>query len=231
VPRITISYRRDDSLDITGRIYDQLASHFGRDAVFRDIDNIPLGADFRRHIDQVLDESDIILAIVGPRWVGPRANQSRLARANDPVRLEIETALRKGKPLIPVLVMRAVMPRPEQLPETMHDFVYRNAVEIDSGRDFDTHIRRLTRAMDQMLGLETHGKAVGEGMAAGTAAAVQAGSTDPFLDRGMPAKPELEVEIEELPEASQNLEKQLRSPDLPRDVVPNAFLERLRRGR
>jgi hypothetical protein len=152
MPRITISYRREDSLDITGRIFDRLAAHFGRDAVFRDIDNIPPGADFRKHIDIVLEESDIILAIVGPRWIGPRAGQSRLASAADPVRLEIETALRKAKPLVPVLVSRAPMPRPEQLPESLVDFAYRNAVQVDAGQDFDVHIARLIRAMDRMLG-------------------------------------------------------------------------------
>jgi hypothetical protein len=152
MPRITISYRRDDSLDITGRIFDRLAAHFGREAVFRDIDNIPLGVDFRKHIDTMLGVSDIILAIVGPRWIGPRSGQSRLASAADPVRLEIETALRKDKPLIPVLVSRAVMPRPDQLPESLHDFAYRNAVQVDAGQDFDFHIGRLIRAMDRMLG-------------------------------------------------------------------------------
>jgi hypothetical protein len=39
--QIAISYRRDDSLDVTGRIFDRLSGHFGREAVFRDIDNIP----------------------------------------------------------------------------------------------------------------------------------------------------------------------------------------------
>jgi len=116
MPRITISYRRDDSLAITGRIFDRLAGHFGRDAVFRDIDSIPPGADFRRHIDRVLDESDIVLAIIGPRWIGPDDEQRRLASPDDAVRLEIETALRKNKPLIPVLVSRAVMPHPDELP-------------------------------------------------------------------------------------------------------------------
>ena len=62
MPRIAISYRRNDSLDITGRIFDRLAAHFGREGMFRDIDNIPAGADFRRHIEIVLDQSDIILA-------------------------------------------------------------------------------------------------------------------------------------------------------------------------
>jgi hypothetical protein len=151
MPRITISYRRDDSLDITGRIFDRLASHFGREAVFRDIDSIPLGSDFRRHIERVLDESDIILAIVGPRWIGPDNEYPRLASPADPVRLEIETALRKEKPLIPVLVSRAVMPRTEVLPASLHDFVYRHAVQVDSGQDFDVHVGRLIRAIERLL--------------------------------------------------------------------------------
>lgn len=89
MPRITISYRRDDSGVITGRIFDRLAAHYGRESVFRDIDNIPPGADFRKHIDQVLDDSDIVLAVVGPKWVGPRANQSRLAKRSFAVAREL----------------------------------------------------------------------------------------------------------------------------------------------
>jgi len=152
MPRITISYRREDSLDITGRIFDRLAGHFGRAAVFRDIDSIPLGADFRRHIERVLDESDIILAIVGPRWIGHE--YPRLASPADPVRFEIETALRKDKPLIPVLVSRAVMPHPDVLPDSLHDFAYRNAVQVDSGQDFDVHVGRLIRAIKQLLRID-----------------------------------------------------------------------------
>jgi hypothetical protein len=154
MPRITISYRRDDSLDVTGRIFDRLAEHFGREAVFRDIDNIPPGVDFRRDIDRVLEESNIVLAIVGPRWIGPDNEQRRLASPADPVRLEIETALRKNKPLIPVLVSRAVMPHPESLPDSLHDFAYRNAIQVDSGQDFDVHVGRLMRAIEQILRLD-----------------------------------------------------------------------------
>src|ERR1700736_4436531 len=105
--RITISYRREDSGVITGRIFDRLAAHYGRDAVFRDIDNIPPGVDFRKHIGTILNETDVVLAIIGPKWIGPRAGQNRLASGADPVRVEIETALRKELPLIPVLVLRA----------------------------------------------------------------------------------------------------------------------------
>ena len=67
------------------------------------------------------------------------------------MRLEIETALRKDKPLIPVLVSRAVMPHPDVLPDSLHDFVYRNAVQVDSGQDFDVHVGRLIRAIERLV--------------------------------------------------------------------------------
>ena len=171
MPRITISYRRDDSAAMTGRIFDRLAAQYGREAIFRDIDNIPPGVDFRKHIDAILDDSDVVLAIVGPRWVGPRGGQSRLTNAADPVRVEIETALRKNCPLIPVLVLRGSMPRVEQLPESLQDFAYHNAVSVDTGQDFDVHMTRLMRAVDRILG----------GIRAGDAPDAAAGSTDSLL--------------------------------------------------
>jgi len=149
--RITISYRRDDSGVITGRIFDRLAAHYGRDSVFRDIDSIPPGADFRDHINHVLDESDILLAIVGPRWLGARGGQNRLDDEADPVRVEIEAGLRKKMPVIPVLVLRAGMPRVAQLPASVKDFAYRHAVQVDADQDFDVHSARLIRAMDRIL--------------------------------------------------------------------------------
>ena len=209
MPRITISYRRDDSLDITGRIFDRLATHFGRKSVFRDIDNIPPGVDFRRHIDLVLGESDLILAVVGPRWIGSRAGQSRLSNEADPVRLEIETALRKDKPLIPVLVSRAAMPRPDQLPESLHDFAYRNAVRLDAGQDFDVHISRLIRAMSRILGASDDDERTGIKSIAPVVEAI------PFVDDDGSAVPSPEpdsnliAELEALRDANRTLEAKL----------------------
>lgn len=151
MPRITISYRRDDSGVITGRIFDRLTAHYGRNSVFRDIDNIPLGVDFRQHVGDALGKSDVVLAIVGPRWTGARETGSRLADEADPVRLEIEATLRNGVPLIPVLVLGAAMPQSADLPDSLKDFAYRNGIRIDAGQDFDTHMARLIHAMDRML--------------------------------------------------------------------------------
>jgi hypothetical protein len=151
MPRIVISYRRLDSDAITGRIFDRLVAHYDRDSVFRDVDNIPLGVDFRDHIATMLDESNIVLVVVGPRWVGGRGAQNRLGNPADPVRVEVETALRKGIPVIPILVDRAGMPKVEQLPDSLKDFVYRAGLRVDTGADFDHHVDRLIRAMDGIL--------------------------------------------------------------------------------
>ena len=71
MPRITISYRRADSDAIAGRIRDRLARHYGDRAVFMDIDNIPFGIDFREHIKGELASNDMLVAVVGPKWLGP----------------------------------------------------------------------------------------------------------------------------------------------------------------
>jgi len=39
--KIFLSYRRQDSAGVAGRIYDRLRDHFGNDAVVMDIDSIP----------------------------------------------------------------------------------------------------------------------------------------------------------------------------------------------
>jgi hypothetical protein len=118
--RIVISYRRDDTSDIVGRIHDRLRGYYGKDAVFRDIENIPPGIDFRQHIRETLLRAKVLLAVIGPRWLGPRQDgQLRIAAADDPVRIEIETALQIGLPLIPVLVGGAVMPKAEEIPQSL----------------------------------------------------------------------------------------------------------------
>jgi hypothetical protein len=150
--KITISYRRGDSMDITGRIFDRLTSRYGRDAVFRDIDNIPPGLDFREQIRASIDGSDVLMAVVGPRWMGgDRHGQPRIRAETDYVRVEVEAALNRHIPVIPLLVGGADMPEPSKLPDDIREFAYRNAVQIDSGRDFDHHMNGLIRATDKIL--------------------------------------------------------------------------------
>ena len=152
MPKIIISYRRADSGVITGRIRDRLAQHYGEDSVFMDIDNIPFGIDFRKNIAEALAKNELLLAVIGPDWLGATpSGPSRVHDEMDPVRIEVETALQRGIPTIPVLVGGASMPKPEELPESLKSLSFHNAAEVDSGRDFHAHMDRLLRSMDSVL--------------------------------------------------------------------------------
>jgi TIR domain len=152
MPHITVSYRRTDSDAITGRIFDRLALHYGKQSVFRDIDNIPPGIDFRQFINDALQETDVLLVVIGPRWLGLRGGQARIGDESDPVRIEIETAIGRSIPIIPLLIGNTRMPNTGQLPGTLKAFAFLNAVRIDPGQDFDHHTDRLIRAMDRIVG-------------------------------------------------------------------------------
>ena len=117
-----------------------------------DIDNIPLGVDFREHVKFELVKSGVMLAVVGPKWFGAaEASHSRIASEFDPVRVEIEIALQQGTPIIPLLVLGASIPTAADLPESIRNFAFKNAAYIDSGRDFHHHMDQVIRSVSIVL--------------------------------------------------------------------------------
>lgn len=144
--RIFISYRRQDSSTMTGRIYDKLEAAFGNNRVFRDIDDISAGEDFRAKLAKEIDKSDIQLVIIGPKWEAITDNNGnrRLDDSNDFVRLEVEAGLKRtDKIVIPVLIENAFMPKPESLPQSLRELCYRNAVNVRQDPDFHRDIQKL----------------------------------------------------------------------------------------
>jgi hypothetical protein len=140
---IFINYRRIDSEDVTGRMYDRLAAEFGKGSVFKDVEDILPGVDFRRVLEHEVASTDVMLTVIGPDWVN-RENKGRLHDANDYVRFEIETALKRGIPVIPVLVRRRErLPQKRHLPASLRDLLYRNAVHVRSDPDFHRDMDRL----------------------------------------------------------------------------------------
>ena len=135
-----------------GRVRDRIASHFGKDSVFIDIDSIPFGKDFRVHIQEALARADAVLVVIGPRWLGvSKGSHSRIKEDTDPVRIEVETALSKGIPTIPILVGQTKMPKAEQLPESLRSFVFINAAPVDTGRDFHRDLNRVIGTVNSIL--------------------------------------------------------------------------------
>jgi Tol biopolymer transport system component len=150
---IFISYRRSDSPDATGRIYDRLVSEFGRAQVFKDVDSIPLGRDFRGHLNDIVGDCGVMLAIVGPHWTDARnpAGQRRLEDPDDFVRIELETALARDIPVVPVLVGHAPIPVASELPGPLAPMAFRQSIEVRPDPDFHNDATRLVSALRGIL--------------------------------------------------------------------------------
>jgi hypothetical protein len=109
-----------------------------------DFDSIPPGMDFREQIKQMIERSNLVIAIIGPHWLGEQPDASRrIDNPGDFVRLEIAYALEQGIPIIPVLVNNTPMPSQEKLPPEIAGLAFRNAVILDTGIDFHHHADRL----------------------------------------------------------------------------------------
>jgi hypothetical protein len=149
---IFISYRRSDSQADAGRIYDRLAEHFGESAVFKDVDDIPPGVDFRDYLKATLYQCSVVVAVIGPTWLSTTDEQGkrRLDNPTDWVRVEIQEALkRKDILVVPLLVGHAAIPKVDELPDVLKDLTYRNYREVRPDPDFRRDMSRLIKGLDQ----------------------------------------------------------------------------------
>jgi hypothetical protein len=152
--KLFISYRREDSDSVAHRIADSLKAHFGRSSVVIDVDNIPLGADFRKHLTGALDQSDVVLAIIGESWLTISENltgQRRIDAPNDYVRFELKSALDNRVPVIPLLIGQTMMPLEQSLPEEIKELAYRQAAQVDPGKDFHLYMDRIIKQLEDLL--------------------------------------------------------------------------------
>jgi hypothetical protein len=149
--KIFISYRRSDAADVAGRIFDRLQATFGEKNIFKDVDSIPVGANFEEIIAERLSDCEAVIAVIGRTWASvERSDGTR--RLHDPadfVRIEIEQALVSRIPLVPALVGNAAMPDPEQLPGSIRKLTRRNAISIRPDPDFHRDMDRLIKALNK----------------------------------------------------------------------------------
>src|SRR5688572_7339585 len=149
--RIFISYRRQDSRDVTGRIHDRLLRHFTTDTIFKDVDNIAPGEDYRDVIDREIGECSVLLAVIGPAWTDAKNKDGtrRLELADDMVRIELETALKRNRRIIPVLVSDSRMPESHELPESLRELADRHAFAVRPDPDFHRDMDRLVQLIER----------------------------------------------------------------------------------
>lgn len=145
--RVFISYRRDDTRDLAGRVADRLRAHPRLGDVFFDVTSIEAGSSFVAEIRRAMNQDPLCVVMIGAGWRGQRPDgTARIDEPNDVVRSEVHEALIGGLRLIPVLAGGAAMPRPETLPESLQPLSALNAVSLRH-ESFDQDMDRLIDAI------------------------------------------------------------------------------------
>jgi formylglycine-generating enzyme required for sulfatase activity len=165
LPNIFISYRRSDTEFPATALYEGLTTRFGEDRVFTDLDAIPAGRNFSQHLREAVSRCDAVLVLIGKGWLDARDDQGRrrLELETDWVRIEIEAALAREIPVIPVLVGIPAMPQPDNLPHSLQGLCLRQALHLRSGKDFRRDIESLGQEIERAVehqGAEVFGSSV-----------------------------------------------------------------------
>jgi hypothetical protein len=151
--KIFLSYRREDEPGYALALFGRLEKSFPPEQLFMDVEGgIAAGQDFVRALEDQVNACDAMLALIGPKWLTATDELGRLRLDNpqDFVRIELESALRLGKRVIPVLVHKTEMPRAEALPEPLKPLARRNAVGLTQER-FTADAQGLITALEGAL--------------------------------------------------------------------------------
>ena len=161
-PRVFISYRREDAAGDAGRLADHLNRRFGQARVFLDIDTIDPGTDYDRVLKSSLEETAAMLVVIGPRWTAlTKADGSRrLDDPNDYVRREVEAALGRSIPVVPVLVQGAKLPSAADLPPSLAPLLKRQTASLDHAEFHDDADRLCDRLAKVFAGEESRWAAI-----------------------------------------------------------------------
>lgn len=149
---IFIGYRRKDTGEVSGRVFDHIALSFGSRVPFKDVESgIPIGVNFVEHIKKKIAECGVFLALIGPKWLENASKRSRLDDPNDIVRLELEAAYRAKVKVVPLLMNGARMPHASDLPESLRWLVHLQAAQLRRDPDFAGDVDFLLRQVAPFL--------------------------------------------------------------------------------
>ncbi len=150
-----ISYRREDST-ASERIHDRLVAHFGKINIFMDAAwEVPSpDVSFQQSITSVVEKCAVMLVIIGPHWhyTSDDYGRRRLDNPDDSVRVEIEAALTRNIPVIPVLITGATMPYKDALPPSLQEITNWNATHVRNNPDFERDMQRLIDWLERLIG-------------------------------------------------------------------------------
>jgi hypothetical protein len=138
---IFVNYRRGSHSVAVVALVEELARHFGADAVFLDL-RIRSGAQYPGLLDDALRSCSVLVAVMHDDWLAGFDTE----RDKDWVRYEIDYALRNDKAVVPVLLEDATLPRRGELDE-IGDLITWNATRVRA-ETFRVDIDRLVRVIE-----------------------------------------------------------------------------------
>lgn len=146
---IFISYRVADSGDIAGRLYDHLSAAFGQQHIFKDSYHLKIGIDFRDQLKEALAKCSVLIVLIGEKWVNITDDKGkrRLDNPADWVRIEVATGLKRGIPVIPVLLKGAAHPTEAELPKLLHALAHRQSIVIRDDPFFPGDVAQLINTL------------------------------------------------------------------------------------
>jgi len=156
--KVFLSFRSEDTAGFAQALRDRLVLSFPKQ-VFLDNSSIPIGADLVKTIDAALRSCTVVVVIIGKNWQVDRDGRRRLKEPDDYVRLEVSTALRLKREVLPVLVHGAKMPRKDELPPNVLRLLRLKAARIDEG-NWDYDVGKFIKSVEDLLAVPAEARAL-----------------------------------------------------------------------
>jgi hypothetical protein len=129
---IFISYRREGGSTFSSILYSELCKFFAAENIFKDVNTLTPGSNFKKEIESALDKSSIVLLLIDKHWsqLQNDKGEKKIFSKNDFVRYEIAVALEKNLEIIPVLFENGGMPAEKELPLALRPLCSKHAFTI-----------------------------------------------------------------------------------------------------
>lgn len=162
--QIFISYRRATDAWAVDKLRQELVGAFGAKNVFLDRDAINAGEEWAQRIEQEIKRAAAVVVVFSQDWYGetdtvaeapPAAapggsvqpagtvRQRRIDNPRDPLRLEVEWALKSGRPVFPIVVDGSPEPRKDDLPREVQGICDLHFLRMDVSANFEAEVDRL----------------------------------------------------------------------------------------
>jgi formylglycine-generating enzyme required for sulfatase activity len=150
--KIFLNYRRTDADAWADRVFERLVRQFPRENVFMDIDgNIPFGFPWAKWLDDQVAACDLMLVLIGRTWVAEFQARSD-PDERDFVRVEIESALARRIPVVPVFLGDAPVPKSADLPPSVRPLLSLQAARLQR-LSFDSDAETLVSGVARSIAL------------------------------------------------------------------------------